>query len=157
VQLSAEPVVDLRRAAWGTLTPEAPWLARSLAVGRDGATQFVLSADAGGAQASQVQMSVYDKAGALAFRLVALAGRPAGSGVAYLPAGEYTVVFAAASQGQPAAALSFALDSAALSDPIGPVLVGTTPPPPAYDYYWGGPSYLAFDPVYSWIDPFYLY
>jgi hypothetical protein len=153
VDFASEAGVELDQAASGALSSEAPRQSQDLSVGRSGSFHFVLSA----AGATQVRMDVYDASGALVYSLAATANEPATSGQTYLAAGQYTVVFTAALEGV-ATPLTYSLRSVALSDPIGPVLVGTTPAPaPTVDYVWDSTSYLVFDPVYSWIDPYYYY
>jgi hypothetical protein len=86
--------------------------------------QFLLSADAAGAQAgSAVQMSLMDANGNVVFSLSAGAGQTVSGDTLFLTPGTYTVRFSAAG---PVPALSYQLLGESISDPIGPALADPT-------------------------------
>jgi hypothetical protein len=151
IDFNAAPAVALQSYASGALTAEVPQQIQTLNVSQASAFQFVLAADAGGATDVQVQMTISDASGNVLFQLVSFAGQPASSGVAYLPAGTYTVGYVAvAASGPLPAAVSYALQGWVVSDPIGPALLystttstNTTSSTGSTYYWWSGTSYLA--------------
>jgi hypothetical protein len=160
VEFNLTPTVNLQSFGGGTLTPSSPQQVRTLTVNQTRAFHFVLGADAGGAAAVQVQMSIYDQNNNLVFRLAADAGQPASTGVAYLGAGTYTVGFTvAARDGATPPALTYTLKGDVISDPIGPVVIDPAKDPTtAADaaYVWTDPSYLALSPPPTYINPYYF-
>jgi hypothetical protein len=155
IDFNLQPTVSLTSFAAGTVTATAPAQTQTLTVSQSSAYHFILAADAGGAPDVEVQMSIYDQAGNLVFQLVAFAGQPASTGLAYLAAGTYTVQYTAVSQsGVLPPSLSYSLQGSVVSDPIGPLLVDntttptTTPTTTTADTgsiidSWSGLSYLA--------------
>jgi hypothetical protein len=118
----------------GTLTAASPSQDGSLAVIGSVQMYFRLSA----LSTSSVTLSVYDSNNQLRYQLVVPAGTQA-SGVILLNAGTYRIDMTASnppSDGQ----LTFSLETAMISDPIGvspsdPNNPGSNPPPSGYDYY----------------------
>jgi hypothetical protein len=129
IDFNAAPIVNPQALSTGVLSAAAPQQVQTLTITQSGAVQLILAADAGGTTGVAVQMTVYDSQGNAVFSLAAYAGQPANTGVASLVAGNYTVSFAVvAKSGLLPAAGSWSLQGWSVSDPIGPTLVGTTPP-----------------------------
>lgn len=159
VNFSQNQTVTAQSFASGILTPSSPQQVQGVTIGRSEAVQFILNADATGAtDAAQVQMLIYDVNNNVVFALVAYAGQPASSGVAYLAAGAYHIAYVAvARSGTLTSALSYGLKGILLSDPIGPQPVSSSDPlPPLPDpFTWTDPSYLSLQILYGYIDPYY--
>ncbi|MBN9517151.1 matrixin family metalloprotease, partial [bacterium] len=82
-------------------------------------TQFSLSVSGAGAARAAVRMSILNGQGQVVFSLVAGAGQPLVTGTLWLLAGEYTVVFqAATADGRGLPGLTYTLGKRELSDPM---------------------------------------
>src|SRR5205823_13852150 len=81
------------------LTSAAATHYSSLTVTGDRLTQFALTATGGSATATTaVRMTIFDATGHSVFTTVAVAGQPLATGAVWLAAGDYTVVFNAATR-----------------------------------------------------------
>lgn len=100
-------------------------------VAGDRLTQFALTATGGSTSATTaVRMSVFDSAGHLVFTTVAVAGQSLSTAAVWLPSGDYTVAFNAATQdGSNIESLGLAVEARTLSDPIDPYVENPTSPP----------------------------
>jgi hypothetical protein len=148
-----QPATSLDTFVSGTLSGTALQKDAVLYVAEDQLFHFALSANALAAPDAAVHMTITDSSGAVVFDLVSPTGGAA-SGSVFLAPGAYTVHFTAVT-GNPAllTALSFTLDGAVLSDPIGPLLVDptlkplyTSPNYPGQYVYPGG--YLSTQPFF---------
>jgi hypothetical protein len=166
LDFNATPTVQLQQFAAGALAAATPANTQTLSVSQSSALQLVLAAGAG-TSGVEVQMSIYNANGALVFQLASYGGQPATSGVAYLTAGTYTVLYQVASIMPLASPVSYALQGWTVSDPIDPILVGSTtgtstPGKPPYVLStpaapsWQGPSYLALDVAPTYTTPYYF-
>jgi hypothetical protein len=156
VDFSPTATVEIDTLASGTLTPTAAEQDQTLTVAEAGATQFILSANAGNyTGAAEVQMRIIDAAGNVVFQLTALAGQPASTGVAFLSAGNYTVSYLAVSQnGSLPTNLKYKLRDEVLTENIDGTVAGSD------DSDDSDPLTLAddtdtLDYVYAWVDPYY--
>lgn len=119
-----------------TLTTSTATQYSTLTVTGDRLTQFAVSATGGSTTAATaVRMTIFDSTGHAVFTTVALAGKSLSTGAVWLGAGNYTVVFNAATRdGSSLQTLAVAVAARTLSDPIDPYMTDPTaplPPPPA--------------------------
>jgi len=118
-----------------TLTSAAATSYSTMTVSGDRLTQFALTATGGSATAATaVRMTIFDSTGRAVFTTVALAGQPLSTGAVWLAAGDYTVVFNAATRdGSSIHELAVDVAARTLSDPIDPYIddpAAPLPPPP---------------------------
>jgi hypothetical protein len=128
-----------------TLTSATRGEARTMTVNQTQVTHLVLSADpvTTGA-ATKVRMVVFDQNHNVVTVLDALAGQTVSADV-YLKQGTYTVAFVAGTiDGSTLPALAYRLRGEALTDPIDPVPIDPTNPPPTED---PDPIVIAPDPL----------
>ena len=113
----------------GSLTTAAPTQYATLTVGDDRLVQFVLTADAGGADAA-VGMTVYNAQGQSVFTTAVRSGSVPVTGTVWLPAGTYTVAYTAATRtGTTLPAVAYTVRKRELSDPMDPILSDPTTTP----------------------------
>ncbi|MBP3956053.1 hypothetical protein J8F10_12245 [Gemmata sp. G18] len=115
-----------------TLTAPEAVQYTTMDVAGDRLTQFALTATGGSATAlTAVRMTIYDATGHAVFTTVARAGQPLSTGAVWLVSGSYSVVFNAATQdGSALQSLGLVLSARTLSDPLDPIIVNPTVPPP---------------------------
>jgi hypothetical protein len=119
VDFTNQPPTAVTDFANGILPAAQPQTWRTLTVGQNQLYQFILAA--GAASQAEARMDIYDAAGNVVFTLETYAGMPGASGHVYLPAGTYSVRFAAAAPpGATLTDVSFDLTGQVISDPIGP-------------------------------------
>ncbi len=133
VDFSGAAPVKFGAAGGGTLADAARAQSQGMTVSQSRLYAFALSADTNGsATAAAVRMTVFDATGHAVFTQVAFAGRPLSTGTVFLGAGDYTVVFNAATKtGAALPDLTYTLAERVLSDPIDayPIDPGLDPPP----------------------------
>lgn len=117
---------------------------------------FVLSANAAGAAPGEsVRMTITDSTGQVVVDLTAPAGDTVSTSPLLILPGAYTVTYVAQASGTAAyVPLSFALQGATLSDPIGPALTDTTLQP-LYVYPYD-PTLFAYPGGYITSSPYYF-
>jgi hypothetical protein len=114
-----------------TATNNTAALYSTMTVSGNQLDQFAISATSSGTVAVAVQVSIYDSTGKKIFSRAVKAGDPARTGEVWLPAGTFTVVFNFATQdGSTLPNIAFNLQMRQLSDPIDPVPIDPTQPPP---------------------------
>lgn len=118
-----------------TLTASQTTQYSTMTVEGDRLTQFAITAS-GGSETTDtaVRMTIFDANGQSVFTTVALSGQSMSTGLVWLAAGEYTLVFNAATRdGSALSNLSVDLSARTLSDPIDPYVDDPTvaAPPPA--------------------------
>src|SRR5262249_1303438 len=116
-------VANLKTFAQGSVSSTQP-AGDKLYIAQNQLFQFVLSAGTVNAPAdARVHMTITDQNGNIGFDLVARAGETVSGSPVFLVPGAYTVRFTAESpSGAPLAGLSYVLQGASLTDPIGPVV-----------------------------------
>jgi hypothetical protein len=151
-----QTLADASRQAFYTMT-----------LGSGQLNHFVLSADPTGGVAAAVRMTIYDVSGSVVFTVMTAAG-DAVSGNVFLPAGTYSVRFAAGTRdGSPLPPLHMRLLGGLLSDPNGPQPNDQTaspagsndsaPPPPPPQWNSGSSSSTGLQPNDPYSDPYYTY
>ncbi len=105
----------------GTLGPSDPQAAYALYVAQTQLFQFVLSTSAVGAAAGvQVLLQIYDSTGQLVFTLAGSVGETVSGASVLLTPGQYRVQISVVNSGGGAVpSITYSLDGASLSDPIG--------------------------------------
>jgi hypothetical protein len=111
--------IQYRSLTGGSLSAATSKTFNTLTVGQTRLMQFTLSASTVSPAAAAVRMTIFDATGHAVFSMVAFAGQPLSTGTVLLGAGNYTVVFNAATKdGSLLSGLSYALGQRVLSDPI---------------------------------------
>ena len=122
---------QIQTFAGGTLGPSDPQDEYTLYVAQTQLFQFVLSSSTVGmATGVQVVLEIYDSTGQLVFTLVGQVGETVSGAGVLLDPGQYSVQFSVVNtKGAVLPTISFSLNGATLSDPIGPSTTDPTDEP----------------------------
>jgi hypothetical protein len=143
VEFNNDAATTFSQLGTGTQTQSSYVAYQSLTVTQSQLVDFSLSASVGTSTvAAAVRMTIYDQNNNAVFTTVAFAGQPLSTGITFLAAGNYTVVFNAATQlGVPLPTLTWTLGARQLSNPLDP-----TPIDPTLNPTGGAPIGLTISP-----------
>jgi hypothetical protein len=131
VDFSGVAPVQFNALGSGSLVDSARQQIQSMTVNQSRLFVFALSADTNGSTiSSAVRMTIFDATGHSVFTQAALAGQALTTGTVYLGAGNYAVVFTAATRaGVALPDLTYTLGKRVISDPIDAYPVDPSAPP----------------------------